>query len=151
MFGIKSNKIYDTRKGCFIYVKNQPIFIKFCYKSSYFMSEWRCIKSCGACCNLEPSDRPDLGDYLSESELALYLSMVGENGWCINYDQNSRTCQIYDDRPRFCRVKPDIFEQMYDIPLDEFEEFAIDCCHQQIEAVYGEESDEMNRYLMEVN
>ncbi|WP_066349447.1 YkgJ family cysteine cluster protein [Geminocystis sp. NIES-3708] len=114
------------------------------------MSEWRCIEKCGACCNLDPSDRPDLGDYLTQSELELYLSMVGKDGWCVNYDQELRKCQIYDDRPRFCRVKPDVFQEMYDIPLDKFQEFAIDCCHQQIEGVYGEESEEINSYRLQV-
>jgi len=114
------------------------------------MNQWRCIENCGACCNLDPSDRPDLEQYLTQEELTLYLSMVGEDGWCINYDHKQRKCNIYDDRPRFCRVKPEIFEQMYDIPLEEFEEFAIDCCHQQIEAVYGEESEEMEKYISQV-
>ncbi|MTF38727.1 YkgJ family cysteine cluster protein [Cyanobacterium aponinum] len=114
------------------------------------MNQWRCIENCGACCNLDPSDRPDLEQYLTQEELTLYLSMVGEDGWCINYNHEQRRCNIYDDRPRFCRVKPDIFEQMYDIPLEEFEEFAIDCCHQQIEAVYGEKSEEMERYISQV-
>lgn len=114
------------------------------------MSHWRCIENCGACCHLEPSDRPDLDQYLTQEELTLYLSMVGEDGWCINYDHEHRKCTIYCDRPRFCRVKPDVFEEMFDIPLEEFEEFAIDCCHQQIEAVYGEESEEMQRYINQV-
>ncbi|MBD2394747.1 YkgJ family cysteine cluster protein [Cyanobacterium aponinum FACHB-4101] len=114
------------------------------------MNQWHCIENCGACCNLDPSDRPDLEQYLTQEELTLYLSMVGEDGWCINYNHEQRRCNVYDDRPRFCRVKPDIFEQMYDIPLEEFEEFAIDCCHQQIEAVYGEESEEMETYISQV-
>ncbi|WP_373479036.1 YkgJ family cysteine cluster protein [Geminocystis sp.] len=114
------------------------------------MSKWLCIENCGACCNLDPRDRPDLADYLSKSELDLYLSMVGEDGWCINYNKESRKCQIYENRPRFCRVKPDIFQEMYEIPLEEFEEFAIDCCHQQIEGVYGEESEEINNYRTQV-
>lgn len=114
------------------------------------MSHWRCIENCGACCHLDPSDRPDLDQYLTQEELTLYLSMVGEDGWCINYDHDKRKCNIYSDRPRFCRVKPDVFEEMFDILLEEFEEFAIDCCHQQIEAVYGEESEEMERYINQV-
>lgn len=114
------------------------------------MSQWRCIENCGACCNLNPADRPDLETYLTATELELYLSMVGEDGWCINYDRNSRKCSIYDDRPRFCRVKPDIFQEMYHIPVDEFEEFAIDCCLQQIEGVYSENSVEMTNYLQEL-
>lgn len=114
------------------------------------MNHWHCIANCGACCNLEPCARPDLEQYLTQEELTLYLRMVGEDGWCINYDQEQRKCTIYDDRPRFCRVKPDIFQEMFDIALEEFEEFAIDCCHQQIEAIYGEESAEMERYISQV-
>lgn len=114
------------------------------------MSQWHCIENCGACCNLDPSERPDLENYLTAEELKLYLSMVGEDGWCVNYDHDSRKCTIYDDRPRFCRVTSDNFEVMYDISSDEFEEFAIDCCHQQIEAIYGEESAEMFAYRKQV-
>lgn len=114
------------------------------------MNQWRCIKNCGACCNLDPSDRPDLEDYLNPEELKLYLSMVGEDGWCINYNHQSRECNIYEGRPRFCRVKPDVFEEMYEVPQGEFEEFAIDCCHQQIEGVYGEDSTEMREYISQV-
>ena len=114
------------------------------------MSQWRCIKNCGACCNLDPRDRPDLEEYLTSEELEIYLSMVGEDGWCINYDHDSRKCTIYENRPRFCRVTPETFKAMYDIPSDEFAEFAIDCCHQQIEAIYGEESTEMLTYQQQV-
>ena len=44
------------------------------------MATWRCIKQCGACCNLDPSDRPDLEEYLPPEQLAVYLSMVGLDG-----------------------------------------------------------------------
>jgi len=114
------------------------------------MSQWRCIDGCGACCNLDPSDRPDLESYLTPSELELYLSMVGEGGWCINYDHDTRKCNIYEDRPRFCRVKPDVFEEMYDIDVEEFSDFAIDCCLQQIEGVYGDSSPELKGYEEQV-
>ncbi len=114
------------------------------------MAKWLCIKNCGACCNLSPDERPDLEKYLSTEELQLYLSMVGEDGWCINYDHNSRKCLIYEDRPNFCRVLPDNFEKMYGITAEEFNDFAIDCCCQQIEGVYGENSEEIERYLAEV-
>lgn len=114
------------------------------------MATWRCVKLCGACCHLEPSDRPDLDKYLSPEELERYLSMVGEGGWCIHFDHNTRECTIYEQRPRFCRVKPDIFQQMYDIDATEFNDFAIDCCRQQIEGVYGRNSQEIRRYNQEV-
>lgn len=110
------------------------------------MVTWQCIKDCGACCNLDPSDRPDLADYLSPEELSLYLSLVGEGGWCINFDPETRECRIYDERPRFCRVLPETFERMFNVPLEEFNDFAIDCCEQQIEGVYGADSVELERY-----
>ncbi|MGK7941978.1 MAG: YkgJ family cysteine cluster protein [Crocosphaera sp.] len=107
---------------------------------------WKCVEGCGACCNLDPGDRPDLEDYLTPEELEHYLSLVGEDGWCINFDPETRKCLIYEQRPRFCRVQPDTFQTMYDIDPSEFNDFAIECCRQQIEGVYGEKSTEMEHY-----
>lgn len=76
--------------------------------------------------------------------------MVGEGGWCINFDHTTRKCKIYDDRPRFCRVEPEIFQDMYGIELEELSDFAIDCCREQIEGVYGDRSLEMLRFDQEV-
>lgn len=115
------------------------------------MKEWRCIEGCGACCYLEPSDRPDLDTYLTLKELELYLSMVGEDGWCINYDHQTRKCSIYQQRPGFCQVKPETFEKMYGVSEQEFNQFAIDCCHEQIESIYGRKSEEMNNYRHQVS
>lgn len=114
------------------------------------MATWRCVKQCGACCHLDPADRPELEEYLPPDELMLYLSLVGEDGWCIHFDQTTRECQIYADRPRFCRVAPDVFEQMYGIEPEDLNDFAIDCCRQQIEGVYGDRSLEMLRFDREV-
>jgi len=110
------------------------------------MTKWQCVKQCGACCHLNPADRPDLEEYLSSAELELYLSMVGEGGWCINYDIDLRECRIYQDRPRFCRVESEVFQDMYGINPEELNNFAIDCCRQQIEGVYGDRSLEMLRF-----
>jgi uncharacterized protein len=110
------------------------------------MPNWLCVNNCGACCHLDPSERPDLEEYLSKEELELYLSMIGEGGWCINYDRSRRKCNIYEQRPRFCRVLPETFEQMFGVEPEGFNEFAIECCHEQIAAVYGEDSEEMQRY-----
>ena len=115
------------------------------------LGKWQCVSQCGACCNLTPEDRPDLTKYLSSEELELYMSMVGEDGWCINYDHHTRKCQIYKERPHFCRVKPDIFEDMYGVEATEFNEFAIACCQQQIIGVYGRDSEELERYNKSVN
>jgi len=110
------------------------------------MVTWHCVKQCGACCQLDPTDRPDLDQYLSPEELTHYLSLVGADGWCIHYDSDSRECRIYDDRPQFCRVKPDTFQAMFDVELEAFNDFAIECCQQQIEGVYGDPSEEMTRF-----
>ncbi|MGF1496198.1 MAG: YkgJ family cysteine cluster protein [Elainellaceae cyanobacterium] len=114
------------------------------------MATWRCIERCGACCYLEPSDRPDLEEYLTPDELALYLSMVGEDGWCIHFDRSQRTCSIYRDRPRFCRVEATVFQDLFGIEPEELNDFAIACCLEQIESMYGDRSLEMLRFQREV-
>lgn len=114
------------------------------------MATWQCVKTCGACCHLDPSDRPDLDQYLSPEELSHYLSLVGENGWCIHFNPDTRECSIYADRPRFCRVEAEGFQQMYGVEPDDLNDFAIDCCREQIEGVYGDRSLEMLRFDREV-
>ena len=110
------------------------------------MATWHCVKQCGAYCHLDPAERPELDQYLSPAELQLYLGLVGADGWCIHFDSISRECRIYADRPRFCRVEPDAFADMYGIEPEELNDFAIDCCHEQIEGVYGNRSLEMLRF-----
>ena len=112
------------------------------------MARWRCIQFCGACCHLDPSDRPDLAEYLSAEELAEYLAMVGADGWCIYFDHSTRKCSIYDQRPQFCRVTVDNFQRMYGIPRHQFTEFANQCCMEQIAAVYGATSREWERFVI---
>lgn len=114
------------------------------------MATWQCVKNCGACCQLDPADRPDLDDYLTPAELALYMSMVGKDGWCIHYDGAQRECRIYDQRPNFCRVEPKTFEQLYDVAPAELNDFAIECCEQQITGIYGSHSEEMTRFYQAV-
>ncbi len=114
------------------------------------MATWQCVKHCGACCQLDPDERPDLATYLTPEELGLYLSLVGDDGWCRNFDHDTRECRIYADRPRFCRVQADIFHDLYGIQPTDMHEFAIDCCQQQIEGVYGEVSPEMQRFNQSV-
>jgi uncharacterized protein len=110
------------------------------------MATWRCVQHCGACCYLEPTERPDLEGFLSPEEVEQYLSLVGEDGWCINYDHTSRQCRIYTERPRFCRVEPDVFRDMFAIEPEELSDFAIACCREHIEDLYGEISEEMQRF-----
>jgi Fe-S-cluster containining protein len=110
------------------------------------MATWQCISSCGACCHLAPQDRPDLPDYLTPAQLGQYLALVGEDGWCINYDKATRTCLIYNDRPDFCRVTPATFEAMFGVSPDDLDEFAIACCQDHIRDIYGEQSTELARF-----
>lgn len=107
------------------------------------MATWQCVKNCGACCNLDPIDRPDLGDYLNDEEIVTYLTMVGEDGWCINFNKETRECSIYEKRPSFCRVTPETFHALFDVAAVDVNDFAIDCCREQIEGVYGDRSLEM--------
>lgn len=113
------------------------------------MATWRCVKQCGACCNLDPNER-DVEEYLVPEQLAIYLSMVGEDGWCVNLDRDTRACNIYEDRPSFCRVQEDTFVAMFGIEPEELNDFAIDCCTQQIEGVYGDRSLEAIRFEREL-
>lgn len=114
------------------------------------MVTWNCIKHCGACCYLKPSERPDLDKYLSNQELQEYLSLVGDDGWCIHFDHQQRQCLIYPIRPRFCRVQPDVFADLYGVDEEDFADFAISCCLEQIESIYGRNSSVMSRYLNSV-
>ncbi|NJO19093.1 MAG: YkgJ family cysteine cluster protein [Spirulinaceae cyanobacterium RM2_2_10] len=114
------------------------------------MAHWTCVKNCGACCYLDPTERPDLADYLTPSALEHYLSLVGPEGWCVHFDPDQRQCRIYAERPRFCRVQPDIFQDLYGIEPVEFDEFAIACCQEQISDVHGSDSPELHRYLAAV-
>jgi Fe-S-cluster containining protein len=107
------------------------------------------MKQCGACCHLDPGDRPELDQYLTPEELGLYLSLVGEDGWCINFDHDTRQCRIYEQRPRFCRVDAQVYGEMFGIEPEELNDFALDCCHQQIEGVYGDRSLELIRFRKE--
>ena len=72
--------------------------------------------------------------------------MVGGDGWCINYDRIGRECRIYAHRPRFCRVESEVFADMYGTEAEELNDFAIECCEQQITGVYGDLSLEMVRF-----
>ena len=114
------------------------------------MATWQCVKNCGACCQLDPADRPDLDNYLTPTELALYMSMVGKDGWCIHYNEVQRECRIYDQRPHFCRVEAETFNQLYDVAPAELNDFAIECCEQQITGIYGNCSEEMTRFYQAI-
>lgn len=46
--------------------------------------QWACVAGCGACCYLQPEERPYLMEYFEDPEdLARYNSMVGDDGWWV--------------------------------------------------------------------
>ena len=110
------------------------------------MATWQCIKGCGACCYLDPLERPELSEYLAPEDLEAYFTLVGDDGWCKHFDQATRECRIYEKRPRFCRVEPDVFKDLYGVEPEELNDFAISCCQVQIEATYGDRSLELLRF-----
>ena len=105
---------------------------------------WHCIHQCGACCRLCPEERGEALAALSESQRTKYLSMVGDDGWCIHYDSGGQRCTIYSDRPDFCRVSE--LGALFDVPTDDIDSFAIACCRQQIRATHGGRSGVMRRF-----
>nr|CAB3495855.1 unnamed protein product [Digitaria exilis] len=62
---------------------------------------WKCASGCGACCKLDKGpDFPTPDEIFADhpDDLQLYRSMTGDDGWCINYDKTTRTCNIYEER-----------------------------------------------------
>jgi len=96
---------------------------------------WQCISGCGACCRLDPGERPEALEALDAEEQELYLSMVGADGWCKHYDTGGQRCRIYESRPRFCRVSN--LASIFAVPQAEANGFAIACCRQQIRSEHG--------------
>eukprot|EP00850_Spirogloea_muscicola_P011689 SM000073S21465 [mRNA] locus=s73:396546:397232:- [translate_table: standard] len=76
----------------------------------------------------------------------LYKSLVGPSGWCIHFDRSSRTCRIYDKRPRFCRVEPEVFKDLYDVDEQDMDATACNFCRQSIRDVYGGRSKELKSF-----
>jgi len=109
--------------------------------------KWACIESCGACCKLELSGRPHtLSVFDNDEDKTLYMSMIGVDGWCINFNQDKKICMVYEQRPWFCRVEPDTFQDLYGTEADEMDEFCINCCQENIEDEYGSTSDVLRRF-----
>lgn len=55
----------------------------------------------------------------SKEELATYVSMIGEDEWCVNYDKEKRICGIYETRPGFCVVDPRKFKTMFGVEQED--------------------------------
>ncbi|BBL86582.1 Fe-S cluster protein (chromatophore) [Paulinella micropora] len=107
-------------------------------------NKWQCNQLCGACCHLNPADRQEALQALAPSEQDVYLSMVGNDGWCIHFESNRRYCRIYDERPSFCRVGRLI--ELFNMDRLDQTAFTLSCCRQQIRTVYGGRSKEMRQF-----
>ena len=66
--------------------------------------KWTCIEGCGSCCKLDPLQRTEALAMLDESQAELYLSMVGDDGWCKHLDKIKMRCKIYELSPSFCKI-----------------------------------------------
>ncbi|PIN08037.1 hypothetical protein CDL12_19382 [Handroanthus impetiginosus] len=109
---------------------------------------WQCVNNCGACCKLDKGPNFPSPDEIFEdpSDVQLYKSLIGEDGWCVHYDKSSRKCSIYAERPYFCRVEPEIFDKLYGIDKKKFNKEACSCCVDTIKAVYGTHSEELEKF-----
>ncbi len=105
---------------------------------------WKCIKNCGACCRLAPLERSEALKALSTLQTEEYLNMVGKDGWCIHFDTGSRRCKIYEERPDFCKVSK--LAHLFNVAEKNKNQFAIQCCRQQIRSIYGGKSLEMRTF-----
>lgn len=109
---------------------------------------WRCVQGCGACCKLDKG--PDFATpeeiFDDPSNVELYRSLIGPDGWCINYEKSTRKCSIYPERPYFCRVEPAVFQSLYGINKKKFNKEACNCCRDTIKAIYGSRSKELDNF-----
>lgn len=109
---------------------------------------WRCVEGCGACCKLAkgPAFATPEEIFTKPSDIELYKSLIGPDGWCIHYEKSTRKCSIYPDRPYFCRVEPDIFESLYGITKKKFNKEACGSCRDTIKEIYGSHSKELDNF-----
>ncbi|KAM1094567.1 hypothetical protein ACFX2B_009426 [Malus domestica] len=107
--------------------------------------KWQCVEGCGACCKLDkgPSFATPEEIFTIPSDIELYRSMVGEDGWCVNFDKSTRKCSIYDERPYFCRVEAEVFHSLYGFSEKKFNKEACRSCRDTIKSVYGPHSKEL--------
>lgn len=105
---------------------------------------WQCISGCGACCRLDPEQRPEALAALNPSQRQAYLALVGADGWCIHFDSGGRRCRIYAERPDFCQVAN--LMTLFGASGSDGDALAIHCCEQQIRSEYGGRSTVMKRF-----
>ncbi|KAM4078121.1 hypothetical protein ACB094_09G013000 [Castanea mollissima] len=109
---------------------------------------WRCVEGCGACCKLDkgPSFPTPEEIFTDPRDIELYRSLMGPDGWCINFDKGTRTCSIYNDRPYFCRVEPEVFQSLFGIKKKKFNKEACSFCRDTIKEIYGSQSKELDNF-----
>ncbi|KAL0545036.1 hypothetical protein IC582_020174 [Cucumis melo] len=108
---------------------------------------WQCIEGCGACCKLAKGTSFASPEeiFQNTSDIELYKSLIGVDGWCIHYEKTTRKCSIYADRPYFCRVESPVFEKLYGIKENKFNKAACSC-RDTIKAIYGFSSKELENF-----
>ncbi|XP_021831376.1 uncharacterized protein LOC110771387 isoform X2 [Prunus avium] len=96
---------------------------------------WQGIEGCGACCKLEkgPSFATPEEIFNNPTDIELYRSMVGADGWCVNFDKGTRKCLIYNE----------VFQSLYGINEKKFNKEACRSCRDTIKSVYGPHSKEL--------
>ncbi|XP_057972069.1 uncharacterized protein LOC131160418 [Malania oleifera] len=109
---------------------------------------WKCVEGCGACCKLDkgPAFATPEEIFHDPSDVQLFRSLIGPDGWCVHFEKSTRRCSIYADRPYFCRVEPDIFKNLYGIEKKKFNKEACSCCRDTIKAIYGSQSIELDNF-----
>ncbi|CAN1142845.1 hypothetical protein LINPERPRIM_LOCUS26213 [Linum perenne] len=109
---------------------------------------WKCAEGCGACCKLDkgPFFPTPEEIFTNPSDVELYRSLTGSDGWCIHYEKTTRKCSIYADRPYFCRVEEDVFEDLYGINKKMFNREACNSCRDTIGMIYGFDSKELDNF-----
>ncbi|CAN0881440.1 hypothetical protein LINGRAHAP2_LOCUS14239 [Linum grandiflorum] len=109
---------------------------------------WKCVQGCGACCKLDKGPLFPTPEeiFTDSSDVELYRSLIGPDGWCIHYEKSTRKCSIYADRPYFCRVDENVFEDLYGINKKMFNREACNSCRDTIEMIYGFDSKELNNF-----
>ena len=105
------------------------------------MKSWICIENCEACCKFDLPEREDLSNKLNKADIELINSMTSKDGWCKYLDRKNRKCNIYENRPHFCRVNE--FSTSFKEYRKHGDKFLIDCCTQHISSIFGSKSKQM--------
>ena len=113
------------------------------------MKSWSCIENCGACCKFDLTERDDLTTKLSTQDMILINSMTSKDGWCKYLDRKNKKCLIYEKRPSFCRVNE--FSTSFKGYLKNGDKFLIDCCKQHISSIYGNKSEQMQKFKKNIS